>query len=42
LGLSAVVVTDIVTGRELPAGCPAKVYRVIADSCMEKLKELCG
>ncbi len=42
LGLSAVVVTDIVTGRELPAGFPARVYRVIADSCMEKLKELCG
>jgi DNA-binding transcriptional regulator YhcF (GntR family) len=42
LGLSAVVVTDIVTGRELPEGCPARVYRVIADSCMEQLKELCG
>jgi hypothetical protein len=42
LGLSALVVTDVVAARELPAGCHAKVYRVIADSSIAELKQFCG
>jgi GntR family transcriptional regulator len=42
LRLSAVVVTDIVTGRAVPAGCPVRVYQVIADSCMERLRAICS
>jgi DNA-binding transcriptional regulator YhcF (GntR family) len=42
LGLSSLVVTDIVTARELPARCPAKVFRVIADSSIAELKQFCG
>jgi len=26
----------------LPGDCVVKVYRVIADSCIEKLKDLCS
>jgi DNA-binding transcriptional regulator YhcF (GntR family) len=42
LGLSALVVTDVVTAKELPANCPARVYRVIADASMAELKRVCG
>jgi GntR family transcriptional regulator len=42
LGTGALVVTDVVTARELPAGCLAKVFRVIADSSIEELKQMCG
>lgn len=42
LGLSALVVTDVVVARELPAGCPFKVFHVIADSSISELKQLCG
>jgi hypothetical protein len=42
LTLSSIVVTDVVTQRELPDGCVVRVYRVIADSCIEKLKNLCS
>jgi len=42
LTLSSIVVTDVVTQRELPGDCVVKVYRVIADSCIEKLKDLCS
>ncbi|MGH9718803.1 MAG: GntR family transcriptional regulator [Bryobacteraceae bacterium] len=42
LGASALVVTDVVTARQLTAGCPAKVFRVIADSSIAELKQLCG
>jgi DNA-binding transcriptional regulator YhcF (GntR family) len=41
LGLSALVVTDIVAARELPASCQVKVFRVIADSSLEELKQFC-
>jgi hypothetical protein len=27
--------------RPLPPGCPARVFRVIADSSIEELKQLC-
>jgi len=42
LGLSALVVTDVLAARELPAGCRAKVFRVIADSSIAELKQFCG
>ena len=35
-------ITDVVTARELPAGCLAKVFRVIADSSIAELKQLCS
>ena len=38
----ALVVTDVVAARGLPAGSPARVFRVIADSCIAELKQLCG
>jgi DNA-binding transcriptional regulator YhcF (GntR family) len=40
LGPGAYVITDIVAARELPAGCDAQIYRVIADSSIEELKQL--
>jgi hypothetical protein len=42
LSLSALVVTDVVAAREMPAGCQAKVFRVIADSSIAELKQYCG
>ncbi|HYL77689.1 MAG TPA: GntR family transcriptional regulator [Bryobacteraceae bacterium] len=42
LSLTALAVTDILCARELPAGCPARVFRVIADSSIEDLKQFCG
>jgi len=40
LGTGAVVVTDVLTARELPATCLAKVFRVIADASIEELKQM--
>lgn len=40
LGLSALVIADVLTGRDLPAGCPARVFRVISDSSLDELKRL--
>jgi DNA-binding transcriptional regulator YhcF (GntR family) len=37
----AFVVTDVVAARELPVGCLAKVFRVIADSSVSELKQFC-
>ena len=42
LGRSAFVVADMVVARELPEGCQAKVFRVIADSSISELRQLCG
>jgi DNA-binding transcriptional regulator YhcF (GntR family) len=42
IGRGAFVVTDVVVARELPAGCMAKVFRVIADSSIDELRQLCG
>ncbi len=42
LRMSAIVVTDVAMAKRLPAGCPARVFRVIADSSIEELKHLCG
>jgi len=40
LKLSHVVITDVVTAPLLPSSCPARVFRVIADSSLRQLKEL--
>jgi hypothetical protein len=40
LRLSALLVTDVVTARELPEPLEARVYRVIADSSMAELKRI--
>ena len=37
----ALVIADAVAARALPASCQAKVYRVVADSCIAELKRLC-
>ena len=42
LALSTLVVADMVTARDLPKGCQARVFRVIADSSIEEIKQLCG
>jgi hypothetical protein len=42
LTLSALVITDAVCARELPAGCQARVFRVIADSSISELKQFCS
>jgi GntR family transcriptional regulator len=42
LGRGTVLVADIVTARELPAGCNARVFRVIADSSIAELKQFCS
>jgi GntR family transcriptional regulator len=34
------VITDVVTAKQLPAGCVARVFRVIADSSLNELREL--
>jgi DNA-binding transcriptional regulator YhcF (GntR family) len=36
------VVSDIVAARELPAGAQSKVFRIVADSSMEEVKQLFG
>jgi GntR family transcriptional regulator len=41
VGRGAFVVADIVAARELPAGCPAHTFRVIADSALAELKQFC-
>src|SRR5688572_18291231 len=38
LSRSAHVITDALTARHLPAGLPARVYRVVADSSLEELR----
>jgi DNA-binding transcriptional regulator YhcF (GntR family) len=42
LGRGTLAVTDIVTAREVAAGCPTRVFRVIADSSIAELKGFCG
>jgi DNA-binding transcriptional regulator YhcF (GntR family) len=42
LGHRTIAVTDIVTAREVPTGCQARVFRVIADSSLAELKQFCG
>jgi DNA-binding transcriptional regulator YhcF (GntR family) len=42
LSLTALVVTDVLAAREVPAGCPARVFRIVADSSIVELKQFCG
>jgi len=42
IGRNAFVITDLVSARELPEGCMAKVYRVVADSSIAELKRCCA
>jgi hypothetical protein len=42
LGLSGLIVADVVSAADLPGTCPVRVFRVIADSSLEELKRLCG
>ena len=42
LARGTVIVADMVTARELPAGCQARVFRVIADSSIAELKQFCS
>jgi DNA-binding transcriptional regulator YhcF (GntR family) len=42
LSHQTLAVTDIVTAREVPAGCQTRVFRVIADSSIAELKQFCG
>ncbi|MGB6944814.1 MAG: GntR family transcriptional regulator [Bryobacteraceae bacterium] len=39
---NAVVVADVIAARELPPGCQARVFRVIADSSLGELKRFCA
>jgi DNA-binding transcriptional regulator YhcF (GntR family) len=41
LSLSSLVITDVLGARDLPAGCQTRVFRVIADSSLAELKQLC-
>ena len=41
LGAGAFVVTDAITVHKLPAGSIARVFRVVADSSIDELKQLC-
>lgn len=38
---SALIITDAVSLRGLPDGHSARVFRVIADSCIDEIKQLC-
>ena len=42
IGRGSLAVTDVVTSRELPAGCQVREYRVISDSSISELKQLCS
>ncbi|HZS03474.1 MAG TPA: GntR family transcriptional regulator [Blastocatellia bacterium] len=39
---SVFVITDVVTGKQLPEGCKARVFRVISDSSLVELREMVG
>src|SRR5205085_8212255 len=38
LAASALVITDALTARRLPAGCRARVFRIIADASLDELR----
>ncbi len=42
LRASAFVITDTLTARSLPAGCDARVFRIVADSSLEELRNFVG
>jgi DNA-binding transcriptional regulator YhcF (GntR family) len=42
LRASVLVITDALTARRLPAGCEARVFRIVADSSLEELRRFVG
>jgi hypothetical protein len=42
LSVDGLAVCDVVSARQIPDRCRAKVFRVIADSSIQELKHLCG
>ena len=42
LRASTFVITDALTARHLPAGCEARVFRIIADSSLDELRAYVG
>ncbi|HYP53501.1 MAG TPA: GntR family transcriptional regulator [Pyrinomonadaceae bacterium] len=38
LRAQTIVIADALTARELPAGCPVRVFRVVADSSLDELR----
>ncbi len=42
LSRDALAVADVVTARDLSPNCPARIFRVIADSSLAELRALCG
>jgi len=42
LRLASIVVTDVVTARDLASGGIPRIFRVIADSSIAELRQLCG
>jgi DNA-binding transcriptional regulator YhcF (GntR family) len=38
LAASAMVITDALTARRLPAGCRARIFRIIADASLDELR----
>lgn len=38
LASSAMVITDALTARQLPAGCQIRIFRIIADSSLDELR----
>jgi DNA-binding transcriptional regulator YhcF (GntR family) len=42
LARNALVVADVIAARELPSACERRIFRVIADSSIAELKQVCG
>jgi hypothetical protein len=38
LAASALVISDALTARQLPAGCRARVFRIISDASLDELR----
>ena len=38
LNLSEFLVTDVVTARKIPSGCPRRIFRVIADASLDEVR----
>lgn len=41
-GAGALAVADVVAARALPAVCPVRVFRVVADASIAEMKQYCG
>ncbi len=38
----SLAISDIVAAKLLPPGCPAKVFRIVADASIAELRQMCG